>query len=270
MDASLFALKKFLAALAVPPAGTLLLALAGLLLMRWRPRTGRALALLGTGATLALMLPVTAGMLTDLATRGVTLPDKTTMAQAQAIVILAGGKREAPEYGGWTVNDLSLTRLRYGVKLARQTGLPVLLSGGVVHRGPPEATLMAAVMEQEFGLAPRWVESRSRDTHENARYSAQILKRAGISRVLLVSHAVHLRRADAEFAAAGIAVANAPTELRAPDDGETTLFDWLPSSQALRQSYLALHELIGYALVAPHGAAAQAHGDSREESAAGK
>lgn len=246
-----FLLKKLLAALAVPPAGTLLLALAGIALMRWRRGAGRTLALAGVAATLALMLPVTAGWLTALAVDGVAPPDAAAMRAAQAIVILAGGKREALEYGGWTVNDMSLTRLRYGVRLARDTGLPVLLSGGVVRRGPPEAELMRAAMEQDFGMAPRWVENRSRDTHENALYSAELLKAAGVSRVLLVSHAVHLRRAGREFAAAGIATVNAPTELPAPDDGEWTVFDWLPSSLALRQSYLALHELIGEALLAP-------------------
>lgn len=253
-----FLLKKFLAALAVPPAGTLLLALAGLALLRWRRRAGWALALAGVAATLALMLPVTAGWLTGLTLEDVAPPDAAAMREAQAIVILAGGKREAVEYGGWTVNDLSLARLRYGVRLARDTGLPVLLSGGVVRRGPPEAALMRDAMQQDFGMAPRWVETRSRDTHENALYSAELLKAAGISRVLLVSHAVHLRRAGAEFAAAGIATVNAPTELPAPDDGEWTVFDWLPSSLALRQSYLALHELIGAALLAPAAPAVSA------------
>lgn len=246
-----FLLKKFLAAVAVPPAGTLLLALVGIALMRRRRGLGRALALAGVAATLALMLPVSAGWLTTLAVRGVAVPDAAALRGAQAIVILAGGKREAAEYGGWTVNDMSLTRLRYGVRLARDTGLPVLVSGGAVFRGPPEAELMRDAMQRDFGMAPRWVENRSRDTHENALYSAELLKAAGISRVLLVSHAVHLRRAGREFAAAGIATIDAPTELPAPDDGETLLFDWLPSSRALRQSYLALHELIGGALLAP-------------------
>src|SRR5215468_7003361 len=42
-----------------------------------------------------------------------------------AIVILAAGRRRyAPEFGGESVDALSLERTRYGADLARRTGLP--------------------------------------------------------------------------------------------------------------------------------------------------
>ena len=49
-----------------------------------------------------------------------------------AIVILSAGRRTyAPEFGGETVDALALERLRYGADVARQTQLPVLVSGGL-------------------------------------------------------------------------------------------------------------------------------------------
>src|SRR5258707_4562639 len=47
-----------------------------------------------------------------------------------AIVILGAGRRVyAPEFGGETVDEFGLERVRYGAALARLTELPVLVSG---------------------------------------------------------------------------------------------------------------------------------------------
>ena len=51
--------------------------------------------------------------------------DPVRLADAGAIVILSGGLRDyAPEYGGPTVNRVTLERVRYGARLARQSGEP--------------------------------------------------------------------------------------------------------------------------------------------------
>ena len=71
---------------------------------------------------------------------------------------------------------------------------------------------MRAALEQEFNVPVRWTEDRSRNTHENAQLSAAILKRDGVKRVVLVMHGFDIRRARAEFVAAGIDVVPAPTQ----------------------------------------------------------
>ena len=81
-------------------------------------------------------------------------PDAAAISQAQAIVIVAGGRhRNAPEYGGETVNPLTLERLRYGARLARASGLPILLSGGAPSGGTAEALLMRDALERDFAHA---------------------------------------------------------------------------------------------------------------------
>ncbi|WP_341648475.1 YdcF family protein [Thauera humireducens] len=101
--------------------------------------------------------------------------------------------------------------MRYGARLARTTGLPLLVSGGGIGNETAEAVLMKSALEEDFGLTVRWAEARSRDTRENALFSAQILREADVRHVLLVTHAMHMPRAQAAFESAGLIVTPAPT-----------------------------------------------------------
>lgn len=240
--------RKVLAALILPPVGPMLLAIVGLLLLRRRPRLGRTLAWLGVLALVALSLPFVSHALLRWADPGAPL-DPVRARAAQAIVILGGGvRRAAPEYGGDTLGRLTLERVRYGAWLARDTRLPVLVTGGAVHGGMPEALLMKQALEHEFGVPVAWSEASSRDTAANARNSAALLAAAGIRRVLLVGHGFDMRRAVAEFAAAGLQATPAPTHVV----NEAFAFDHpvelLPAMSALHSSYYALYELLADAV----------------------
>ena len=206
-------LKALIKALVLPPTGPLLVAVVGLGLCSRLPRIGRSLAAAGVVGLLALSMPVVADFLAQFVDTSAPL-DLDAARNAQAVVILGGGvRRNAPEYGGDTLATLTLERVRYGARVARLTGLPVLVSGGSVLGGEPEAKLMAASLEHEFGVPVRWIEARSRTTHENAVLSARTLKKDGIDRVVLVTHGFDTRRAMAEFQAQGLAVVGAPTGL---------------------------------------------------------
>jgi uncharacterized SAM-binding protein YcdF (DUF218 family) len=235
-------LKAVFKALLLPPTGPLLVAVVGIALWSRHPRAGRTLAALGVAALLALSMPVVADLLGRVVDTSAPL-DLDAARKAQAIVILGGGvRRDAPEYGGDTMATLTLERVRYGARLARLTGLPVLVSGGSVLGGTPEARLMAAALEREFGVPVRWIEEGSRTTHENAVLSARTLKKDGIDRIVLVTHGFDTRRATAEFEAQGFAVVNAPTGLRGRSDH--TLLDYLPSMAGLQRSYHAIYEIL--------------------------
>jgi uncharacterized SAM-binding protein YcdF (DUF218 family) len=238
-------LKASVKALLLPPAGPLLLALIGLALWRVRPRLARALAATGVGALLLLSLPVVSSALL-LAASDTRVLDPVAARNAQAIVILGGGlRRNAPEYGGDTPGRLSLERTRYGAKVARETGLPVLVTGGAYGRTRPEAHVMREALEREFGVRVQWVEDRARTTRENAQFTAQILRPLGIERVVLVVHAFDVPRARLEFERAGLNVLPAPTLI--PRLAVAGITDFLPSAAALQFSYYALYELFGYA-----------------------
>lgn len=234
--------KAVLKTVLLPPTGQLLLALLGLGVRPRFPRAGAVLAWAGLLSLLLLSVPVVAELL--LRTLDASPPISVERAKgAQAIVILGGGKRrDAAEYGGDTLGRLTLERVRYGARVARLTGLPVLVTGGSVYGGETEAKLMQESLQNEFGIGVRWIEDRSRTTHENAVRSSEILHEAGIQTVVLVAHAFDMPRARAEFAAAGITTVAAPIGI--PSSKPSGAFDYLPSMSGLDTSYFAVYEIL--------------------------
>jgi len=239
----MFTFVKFVTALILPPVGPLLLCLLGVVLTRFTRTLGRRVALTAVALQFLLAMPVVAGLLTWVVAEGGALAPGRGR-DAQAIVVLAGGTiTDAPEYGGDTVTVLSLERARYGAKLARERGLPVAVSGGSVFGGRPEAEVIGDLLEREMGTPVKWREPGSRNTHENAVESARLLLPTGVRHVLLVTHAVHMRRARRELEAAGFVVTPAPTVI--PDPGVHTVWDVVPTAAAYPGTTLALHEMLG-------------------------
>jgi uncharacterized SAM-binding protein YcdF (DUF218 family) len=237
-----FVAKKLLGGLVLPPTGPLLVAVAGLLMIKRRPRLGRTFAWIGVGALFLLSLPVVEGGLAWLLYHDGPL-DLRQAREAQAVVILGGGLRhDTLDYDGDTLGRLTLDRVRYGARIARQTGLPILVTGGSIADRATEADVMARALEGEFGVAVRWRETEASNTRENAQFSGAILKQAGIKRVLLVSHGFDVPRARAEFEAAGIHVIPAPTHIS--EFSIESPRDFMPDMGALYGSYYACYELL--------------------------
>ncbi len=225
------------------PSGPLLLALAGLALMRRWPLAGRTAAWTGLGLLAVLSMPAVSVFAGPQVEAEPLPPDAPPL--CAAVVVLGGGvEAAAPEYGGPSLDENTLLRLRYGAWLARRHGLPVLVSGGQVAAPPAEAPVMARVLKEDFGVEARWIEDRSRNTLENARHSARMLRAAGIERPCVVTEGRHIDRAMQAFALAGMpdAVA-APTAL--PQARPLGWTDFIPSTGGLEDSKRLLHEWLG-------------------------
>jgi uncharacterized SAM-binding protein YcdF (DUF218 family) len=235
---------NLVAAALLPPLVLVILLAAGLVVQRRRQRLGRSLILLATTALYGLSTPWAGGLLLNsLEVSGPISPGE--LETADAIVLLAGGSyRDAAEYGGDTPNAISLERLRYAVRLHRASGLPILVTGGIPANGTlAEGRILQQVLQDEYGITPRWVEDAARTTWDNAHLSAPLLKQAGIQRIALVTHAWHLRRAVPLFTSQGFDVIPAGTRFAGSDIN--TIFDLLPSPNGLRDSSFALHEWLG-------------------------
>ncbi|MBF0157648.1 MAG: YdcF family protein [Magnetococcales bacterium] len=243
------------------PPGLLLLLLLGSLWL-WRrqqrrpnlppPRIITLLLLLGLVFSFGLSLPITSKWLVrQLENQEENRPlrrEELLRTKAQAIVILSSGRYAgAPDYDDRdTLATGGLARARYGARVHRITGLPILVSGGRVfpRDDGPEAALMKRVLEEEFQVPVRWSEEESRNTLENARFSARILRAEGITRILLVTHAMHIPRSLLAFRGTGMDVIPAPT-LFQTDADNAGILDWIPNAGALATSHSAGHELLG-------------------------
>ena len=247
--------KPLLTSLAMPPLAPLLLALLGVLLA-WRKKRGGLL--LVTLSLAALWLLSCHGTAVWLARNALPQFAPVSSAQlkaggVQAIVILGGGLLpEAPEYGGEPQPaGFTAARLRYGVWLARRSGLPLAYTGGVGWAADgmqhqPEAEVVARVALQDYGVKLRWSEDASRDTSGNARLLAPMLQRDGVRRIALVTDIWHMPRSVAAFERAGLVVTPAPMAFVLPL--EHGLLQWLPSAQGLLASRLVLRECLGLAV----------------------
>ena len=236
--------------LLLPLSSLLLISLTGLFLLKQR-NYSVTIIILSLVSLLLLSLPIVSILLT--ATQEKYPPIKLTSVNdfaAQAIVVLAGGLRGiAPEYENQvTLNNNSLERIRYAAQLAKQTQLPLLVSGGKVFNThiPSEAEIMTDVLNNEFNQAVRWQEKESRNTAENAKYSQQMLSQDGIKRIILVTHALHMYRAVQQFHNQGLQVLPAPTVFISKQEINFPL-SFLPSAGALKNSSLAIHEIMGRA-----------------------
>lgn len=240
--------------LILPPASLFLLIAVGLAIWRRWPRAGRIVAGVGLAALAFLSTIGGASLLVkpvERMTAPLLAPER---AGAQAIVVLAAGRvRFAPEYGGRDIPDyVTLARLRYAAHLQRATGLPILVSGGngasgidpaPDDRAYTKADGMAAALREDFGVPVKWIEGRSRDTGENAAYSAALLRAAGVKRILLVTDAMHMPRAHDAFERAGFDVVSAPTMFLSQQSYDVD--SWVPCAEGMRRSWYASYELIG-------------------------
>lgn len=238
-----------LKSLLLPPGILILMLTAAFLLVRGV--LGRVLLFIATAILSLMSLPAVASLLIGpLEIYPALSPVGPFPSGAQAILVLGADRYAgAPEYGGDTVDRISMERVRYGAALQRATGLPLYVTGGVLpgERSSPVGVLMARTLEDELGVPVAGVESRSRDTWENAAFSKAMLEQDGIAHVLLVTSAWHLPRAVEACTRAGLVVTPAPTGFvtHRLSQRDSKLYEWLPSAPAFLTSSLAVHEHLG-------------------------
>lgn len=247
--------KPVLTALALPPVPLLLLTLVGARLILPRRGLGWTVIVLSSLLLWLSFCTGTARWLNDFFVHPPAALSPTQIKAlkgqgATAIVVLGGGLQPfAPEYGVSNLSSQSLERLRYGIWLSRQTGLPVGFSGGVGWAQPeskPEAQIAAQIAATEFGLPLRWVEDNSRDTRENAIRTLALLRPAGIRHIVLVTSGTHMPRALRHFeAAAAGSVDILPAPMNLSRTNEIPALTWMPTSAGICKVRGALRELLG-------------------------
>jgi uncharacterized SAM-binding protein YcdF (DUF218 family) len=246
-------LKPLFAALILPPAGPLLLAILGVLLLQLTRHRIKGWMLLLAGLSLSWVLSCHASA--QLLNRWLLkdyppiTADAAATFKSQAIVVLGSGVQAfAPEYQYVPqLSRWSAVRLRYGAWLSLQTGIPLAFSGGKGWSVKASA-LTTEAAAAEFYLsslrlpAAKWLDSHSADTEQNAIEIAKLLKPNANHRIVLVTHAWHMERAVALFQAQGFDVLPAPIQ---PIGSEYyDLLNIIPSAEGLEDTRHVLREAL--------------------------
>jgi uncharacterized SAM-binding protein YcdF (DUF218 family) len=221
----------------------LLLAVAGALVALRRPRWGLGCLALAT----VLFWAGGSGMLAARLLNPLQAPfprAQPVWGARNAIVLLGAGAVRAGGEGRPSL--LAFGRLTEAVRLYRAcvaAGRPctLILSGGDAQRiGEAEAAVFAREA-MALGVPERDLvqEGHSLNTFMNALLSSRILKAGAFDHVVLVTSAMHLRRALLYFAHFGITCDPAPADLLVPPLG------WVPNGYNLALTDMAIHEHSG-------------------------
>ena len=254
--------KPIVTALLLPPVPLLLLALIGARLILPRRGLGWFVILFSvaliwlsacTGSARLLMQFALHPPPVLSADRIQALKGEAQAKRPVAIVVLGGGMEAlAPEYGVSSLTPNSLERLRYGVWLGRETGLPVAFSGGIGWAqldAKPEAQIASQIAASEFGRPLKWIEDNSRDTRENAVRTIALLKPQGIRQIVLVTHGYHMPRALRNFEqAAGSEIRIEAAPMGMAKRGNLPALSWMPTTEGFQDTRSVLRELIGRAV----------------------
>ena len=147
-----------------------------------------------------------------------------------------------------------MERLRYGIWLSRETGLPWAFTGGLSpgsNGGPTEAAIATRVAREEFRHPLRWAEDESRDTHENALRTVALLGREGAGRLVLVTHDMHISGARCSISSGRVTTAGLSMELVPAPVGANrkppswVASDFYPTAGGIARTRYALREWLG-------------------------
>jgi len=124
--------------------------------------------------------------------------------------------------------------------------IPILATGGQQNADKPPLSETMLHLLARAGVAESmiWTESRSSSTHENAVYSAEILKQHGIQKIILVTQAQDMLRAELSFQKEGLVVVPAPCAFR---ELGPALEELIPTWKAIYRNERTLHEVAGLA-----------------------
>ena len=227
------------------------------LLALWSRQAGSVMVALGLLWLTFWSLPPIADELTN------TLERRSAHLEIQDVpeadVILVFGGVMLPPDSGHPYADLGAAadRVWHSARLYHAGKAPsVILSGGRKdwQAGLPSQASVMAQLLAEFGV-PRSamvLEDRSRNTYENALYCVKLMRGQDSQRALLVTSALHMPRALAVLQATGVDAVPVATDFKVRNL-PGTLLDWIPSSRALHNSTLALHEWVGIAVYSWRG-----------------
>ena len=241
----MFALKKTITALILPPGFFILALILISFPMMVRRRWKLGLINLSMGL---ILWALSAAPTADLLMRGLesdfSIPENPS---GDVMIVLGGGLiRRVPDLEGTAApTPLMMGRIVAAVRLHQRVRVPIIVTGG---RGIGDEDVAEAIIAKRFlidlGVPESFIiiEDRARDTAQNARLTAVICQQHGFTKPILLTSAYHLKRAQMAFEAAGMPVTPFPAYFLGSRE---MVYHWrhlLPRASTLCTSADALHE----------------------------
>ncbi len=238
---------KFGASWLLPP-GIFIVALFALAWYAWKRRGERRIAALLFALTFVFYLLCTSVV----AERTLGWLEQAYLPPAEpagdVIIMLGGGAMpDSPDVDGVGALCASpANRLLTAVRLQRKLGVPILLSGGQVYEDTGAEAKIARRILIDLGVPESkiLVETRSINTTQNARYSAEILRAQGLTQPILVTSAFHMKRAVLNFKKQGIDVVPYPADYQVTHHPVFHYTKLRPQTEALLNNVTVLQETL--------------------------
>ncbi|WP_269497442.1 YdcF family protein [Castellaniella sp. S9] len=226
---------------------TLLLLAAILFMVRWR-KTAALIAVGAVGWVLFWSLPTSSLWAGGLLEQRYPYIQADRQPVEQAIVVLGGNT--ANNRDNWFEpydRSTAVSRIETALKLYEAGRAPlIVVSGAALDGGQSEAHMMAMALSNQ-GVPSHAIiqEDHSFTTRENAVYTAEVLRRLNIDRILLVTSALHMPRAMASFQKTGLTptAAPSPPQIVVPEQPDFSF--WSPDLRTLDASRSIVKEYLG-------------------------
>jgi uncharacterized SAM-binding protein YcdF (DUF218 family) len=125
-----------------------------------------------------------------------------------------------------------------------------VLTGGGDPQQPDKLTESeaGAVFLKDMGVPQEHIllDNLALTTQEHVSHVAKVLENNGLESFLLVTSAVHMRRAEAVFRSGGLQPIPVATDFRTESDPALSLQRFLPNAKYLDSTTDAVHEYVGY------------------------
>jgi uncharacterized SAM-binding protein YcdF (DUF218 family) len=171
--------------------------------------------------------------------------------KGDVLIMLGGGAiSDAPDIdGAGQLSGAAANRLLTTARLYHKTKLPIILSGGEVFTDSGNEALIAKRQLLALGVPEDKIiiESKSRNTEENAKYTKLLLEKYNFKQPILITSAFHMERSVRNFNTIGIHTQPYPTDYRSSPHSSAYANKFVPSAGSLSNVSIILKEYLGIA-----------------------
>ena len=226
----LFILSKIINAFLLPPGIFILL----LFYLGYKTKYKKSLSILAVFMWIISTKPISNLLLYPLENI------KTRKAKAPYVVVLGEGLVNKDIFKS---SPHQFKRLVYGMCIASRKNIPLIFSGGTKESKAVKHDINYIENSFHFKIKT-YYENKSKDTKQNAYFTAKLFKKYHFEKkIYLVTSAFHMKRATIDFEKQGFKVIPRPTDYL--NNYNYTWYNFLPSMNALYNSYWAFHEYLG-------------------------